>query len=103
MMNEHKVLIKTNGVVNQQTYKKDKGQDFNYYYVYYNSNAKNGMFDVYTNHKHFGESRLITQAKSVEEAIEIAKGINNSMRLFAGYYDNYPTLNDQFPRMQEGK
>lgn len=96
-MSENKVLIKTNGVVIQKTYAKNEKQDFLYYYVYYNSKPINGLYEVYTNREHFGENRIIEQAKTLEEAIMVAKSINDAIRLLAGYYDESFVLNSKFP------
>ena len=96
-MNEHKVLIKTNGIVNQNTYTKSKKQDFLYYYVYYNSTSVDELFEIYTNQEHYGENRVISKVNTLKEAVLIAESINDAVRLLAGYHDDSFVLNNKFP------
>jgi hypothetical protein len=80
-----KTVFKTeSGIEIKRMLHQKKGNETNstnitFYYVFHNE--KNGNYNVYTNPKLFGETKIIDTFTSKENAIRTAKAINKSMKL----------------------
>ena len=80
---KRKTVYKTeNGIeIKLMLHKKQTDKNYStnitYYYVLYNEN--NGVWNIFTNPKLYGETKIIDTFTSKEDAIKTAKAINKSI------------------------
>ena len=54
----------------------DGFQNLSYYYAWYNKSEKSGIWEISTNKVLYGESKMLSQCKTKEEAERTAGAIN---------------------------
>lgn len=58
-----------------------------YYYAYWTRRGQYDDFVVFSSSMMFEERRVLYRGESQKEVERVARAINNSLRLLAGYYD----------------
>lgn len=58
-----------------------------YYYAYWTRRPQYDDFVVFSSSMMFEERRVLYRGESQKEVERVARSINNSLRLLAGYYD----------------
>lgn len=96
----HKRYLKKRGLeVGLQAFEQpDEQSETEYYYAYWTRRPQYDDFVVFSSSIMFEERRVLYRCDEQKEVERVARAINNSLRLMAGYYDaDQEYKADKFP------